>query len=1072
MPLHSIYPVKPVGMSWNNTFWVMGLATFAFVFFWLVPFHPPGVAFKEYTPLHTAMEIFAIVIAGVTFAIGWHGRNTLGTTRLALCAIGFLGVAMLDALHTLSYPGMPDWITPSSDEKAINFWFFARYLAAFSILSLVLGSERLTLRHGMEWWILAGVLAIVAISYWLVFWHSSWLPVFIVPQKGLTSSKILMEWLLVAIALMTLVLIWRKRQQVTLYDPRFLVAALWLGGLSELCFSLYVNVADVFNLMGHVYKALSYGFLYQAIVTGSVKLPYTLLAQSQAITQQLIQHIQEVFWMASADKQQFFFVSPAYETIWQRSRDSLMESPNSWYEAIHPEDREHVEQTISSQTIGDYTLDYRIVRPDGSERWIRDKAFPICDAKGNVLRIAGVADDITEQVKAAETLYKKERLLNQTQAIAHLGSWEYDLVNNHLTWSDEVYRIFGLSPQECPATYEAFLATVHPDDRHIVDHSYQQSLEKDYDYYEDEFRIVRGDTQEIRYVHEKCHHIRDVYGKVLRSICMVHDITERKRSEQTRQQMDINFRNILNSAADAIIIAGYDGRITLVNSQAEKWFGYARNELLDQHVEILIPERFREHHINLRTNYAKTPIARPMGANSELYALRKDGSEFPVEISLSPLETEQGLLVTAIIHDITDRKRSELEREKLQAQLMQSQKMEAIGHLTGGIAHDFNNMLGIILGYAGMLKNRNAKQAASSTHGTYIDEILIAGNRAKELISQMMVFSRLSPQTERTEAPTTLLQPVVKEIIQLLHSSIPSTINVNYLIEDETLKARIEPVQLHQILLNLAINARDAIGKYGRIYLTVGRRTFVDTICNSCHKDISGEYVVLSVDDTGQGIADEALPRLFEPFFTTKKAGEGTGMGLSMVHGVVHNLGGHILVNSRKEQGTTISILLPIVELDGMNSAENNIQNFDVMEGALSNVRIMVVDDEQGISFMLNELLTTCGAQVTVFNRPNDAISAFQQNPRDVDLVITDETMPEVSGLDMAKAMISQRPGLPVILCTGYGDHVNADIAKRHGISGFVYKPLEIHDLLELIQNVLREHRILKNIEGGGVETL
>jgi PAS domain S-box-containing protein len=905
------------------------------------------------------------------------------------------------------------------------------------------------------------VIGLAMITTWVVLLHQDWLPVFLVMGEGLTPAKITLEWLLIGLTALTLALVWRKREGITLYEPRCLVLALWLTGLSELCFTLYSDAADVFSLAGHIFKVVSYGFLYKSIIAGSVKLPYKLLAQTRAATQQLVDNIQEVFWMTSVDKQQVFFVSPAYETIWRRSCESLMESPLSWLDAVHPEDRERVERTLPLQASGGYSLEYRIIRPDGSERWIRDKAFPIYDENGEVLRVAGIADDITEQVSAAETLYKKERMLNQTQAIAHLGSWELDLENNHLTWSDEAYRIFGLTSQDVTASYEIFLASVHPEDRDLVDRYYKDSLERNDEKFEFEFRIVRSSDGEIRNVYEKFYHLRDSQDNVIRSIGMVHDITERKRAEKAQQQSEMNFQNLVNSAPDAIIIMKADGNISLVNAQAEKWFGYTRDELLDKPIEILIPKRHRKRHLEHRNSYFGNPSVRIMGANTELFGLRKDGSEFPIETSLSPLMTEQGLLVTAIIHDITERKQAEAEKEKLRMQLVQSQKMEAIGHLTGGIAHDFNNMLGIILGYTGMLKTITSKQDhfTTSRQSTYINEILTAGNRAKELISQMMIFSRLTPQKEQREVPSTLLQPVVKEIIQLLQSSIPSSINVNYHVEDEKLKVRIEPVQLHQILLNLVINARDSIGKYGRIGITVGKRTLTDVKCTSCFNSFSGEYVLLEVTDTGKGITDDIVTKIFDPFFTTKEVGKGTGMGLSMVHGVVHKLGGHVFVQSVPEKATSISVLLPSATEDDTDQRQDLSYIHDSDNRMLSDLRIMVIDDEQAISFMLNELLSNYGARVAVYNNPKDALDIFRRNPQAIDLVITDETMPELSGLDMAKSMLELRSDLPVILCTGYGDHVNAEIAKQHGIAGFTYKPMEINQLLELIKNTLEKER-------------
>lgn len=532
----------------------------------------------------------------------------------------------------------------------------------------------------------------------------------------------------------------------------------------------------------------------------------------------------------------------------------------------------------------------------------------------------------TEMRNSYQALRNSERLLQQSQEIAHLGSWELNLANNDLSWSDEVYQIFGWKPQEFPATYDAFMEVVHPDDRQRVNNAYLTSLEQKRDGYEIEHRIIRHGTGEIRFVYEKCQHFRDDAGNIIRSLGMVHDITETKRTE--------------------------------------------------------------------------------------------------------------------------------IEREKLQAQLLQSQKMESIGLLTGGIAHDFNNMLGAILGYAELIKQTTSPTPDPENHTPkYVDEILTAGNRAKELIAQMLLFSRLSPDTREGDAPTTPLKPVAKEVVHMLRSSIPSSIEVSFDIDNADLQARILPVHLHQILLNLVINARDAIGEYGRIDVALSQ-TLATGTCNACHATFDGEYVELSVHDSGKGIPDHSLNKVFDPFFTTKAVGKGSGMGLSVVHGIVHALGGHVTVESVPNQGTTIRVLLPAVSAESVETAKVVAPLMELADSALSGLRIMVVDDEQAIASMLQELLNMHGAIVSAYNQPHEALTAFLSDPGGFDLVITDETMPGLTGLDMARDMLKMQPDLPVILCTGYSEQVNADIARKNGIAAFMHKPLEINALLHSIQEL------------------
>ncbi len=405
---------------------------------------------------------------------------------------------------------------------------------------------------------------------------------------------------------------------------------------------------------------------------------------------------------------------------------------------------------------------------------------------------------------------------------------------------------------------------------------------------------------------------------------------------------------------------------------------------------------------------------------------------------------------------INDRKALEIKQHKLQGQLLQAEKMESIGHLTAGIAHDFNNMLGTILGYSDLglsliKQNKNLHKLEK-----YLEMILSSGNRAKELITQMLVFSRLRNFSENGPPPIIEVQPVIKEVAQLLSSSIPSTIQVNFEFEGEKLKTKIEPVQLHQLIFNLTINARDSIAKYGQIDIQVSQQK-LSSNCNSCHSPIKGEYVSISVNDTGSGIPSNLLSNIFEPFFTTKEVGKGTGMGLSVVHGIVHSLKGHITVSNGADCGTSFSIHLPIEkssisqqqQKERCDSEKSILNTSD--SAPLVGLLIMIVDDETSITNMLGELLSMYGAQVLTHTQPMEALDCFERDPQKFDLVITDEIMPELSGVDMAKAMLEIRPSLPVLLCSGHNEDIDSSTALENGLTGFMSKPIDIPDLLTWI---------------------
>ena len=407
--------------------------------------------------------------------------------------------------------------------------------------------------------------------------------------------------------------------------------------------------------------------------------------------------------------------------------------------------------------------------------------------------------------------------------------------------------------------------------------------------------------------------------------------------------------------------------------------------------------------------------------------------------------------------DITQQKAA-VEREKeLNQQLAQATKMESIGHLTAGIAHDFNNILGAIMGYAELSQSiMLAKPELYGNLSRYMSEMLAASQRAKELIKQMLLFSRLSPEQEDSHINLVMLQPLIQEVVSLLRQSIPATMSINFEVLQENLKARIQSVQLHQILMNLGINARDAIGEYGSINFRLGLRHEDHQVCSSCNHAIEGNFVDIAVIDSGAGIPEALLHSIFDPFFTTKGVGQGTGMGLSVVHGIVHQADGHIILETKPGSGTSFHILLPMVET--VEEAVMQTEFSEKIGQRLSGLRLMVVDDETGMTSMLKDLLEMNGAAVTIFNDPLIALEAFKKNPAQFDLLVTDEAMPNLSGTHLSMQVLGLRPDFPIILCTGYSDNATAKSVAKIGVAGFMYKPLDTPRLIAQISELTQPH--------------
>ena len=383
------------------------------------------------------------------------------------------------------------------------------------------------------------------------------------------------------------------------------------------------------------------------------------------------------------------------------------------------------------------------------------------------------------------------------------------------------------------------------------------------------------------------------------------------------------------------------------------------------------------------------------------------------------------------------------EKQQLQIRLNQAQKMEAIGTLAGGIAHDFNNILSVILGYSELLKEDLREKSDLKN----IDQVLKAGNRAAQLVRQILCFSRQS----EGEATSLKIGPHVKEIMKMLRASIPTTIAFKIDIKDVDSHVFADPSHIHQIVTNFCTNAYHAMQQKGGILTVTLRQIELGVENLSKHPNVPpGKFIQLSVNDTGCGIPKDMFERVFEPYFTTKPVGEGTGMGLSIVHGVVKNCGGYISIYSEEGIGTTFNVFLPLFEGEIDAASATNGEVYHKGQG-----HILVVDDEAALAELNSRILMGMGYKVTTKTDPQDALDLFSKAPEVFDLVLTDQTMPNLTGFDMASKMLEIRPGIPIILCSGYSSVVDEEQALTAGIKAFVFKPVTRIAMVRLLREIL-----------------
>jgi PAS domain S-box-containing protein len=543
----------------------------------------------------------------------------------------------------------------------------------------------------------------------------------------------------------------------------------------------------------------------------------------------------------------------------------------------------------------------------------------------------------------------------------------------------------------------------------------------------------------------------------------VNGVASISRDVSERQRAEAMFEGLLEAAPDAIIGVNRDGTIALINAQAERMFGYGRAELLGQSVDILVPERLRAVHPRHRTGYFARPKTRPMGAGAALTALRKDGTEFPAEISLSALRTDQGMIVSAAIRDVTERLIAQNERERLIAQaerdaserrLQHARRLESLGQLAGGVAHDFNNILAVIANYSELLVDTldtpsvSAEDLASARND--LGQISRAAERAAQLTKQLLAFGR----RDITQAEVLDLNRVIGDVEQMLRRSLGEHIHLITQLDPQLSPVYADASQIEQILLNLAVNARDAMPGGGTLSIdTTNAELEADDAAGS--PLTAGRYVRVRVSDTGTGMPPEVVERAFEPFYTTKPQGSGTGLGLATVYGIATAAGGDVHIYSGADIGTTVTVLLPAVEATTAPVRPDAAQPTAETTGDRPHETILVVEDEDALRHVTTRILTRAGYRVLAATGGEQAVHICQSDPAAIDLLLTDVIMPKMLGNEVAARIQEIRPDLPVVYMSGYAQPVLTENGTLQSGVTIVEKPFTSRELLHRIHTVL-----------------
>ncbi|NIO86189.1 MAG: PAS domain S-box protein [Candidatus Aminicenantes bacterium] len=527
-----------------------------------------------------------------------------------------------------------------------------------------------------------------------------------------------------------------------------------------------------------------------------------------------------------------------------------------------------------------------------------------------------------------------------------------------------------------------------------------------------------------------------VFGGQKLIFCVCRDITERKRAAEALRESEERYRTLFEASPDGILIADAETmKFRYASPSLCGMLGYCEDELRKMGVEDIHPKDKLEDIIadfEARTRGEKT-------FTENIPCLKKDGTIIYVDISGTTTVIDGRKCIIGFFRDITARKH-------LEEQLRDASKMEALGTLVGGIAHEFNNVLAIIMGNAEL--SLVDVPEWSPVHYN-LEEIRAASLRAKDVVRQLLSYVR---KIEYKKKPLRLI-PVVKDSAKFLRAAIPTNIDIHQTINAEADTVLADPTQINQVLINLCTNAYHAMEESGgNLEIAVHNVVLEEDSVNIDPALVPGNYVKVTVSDTGKGISPQIIDRIFDPFFTTKEVGKGSGMGLSVVHGIIKSYGGAISVESEPGKGTTVNLFFPVVEGEAALEFKPVLE-----ESPTGNERILFIDDEKSMVNMAREILERLGYQVETKMSPVEALELFRSKPDEFDLVITDMAMPKMTGDILAKKILTIRPDIPVILCTGFTEKISEENAYEIGIKAFLTKPLVMREFAVKVRKVLDE---------------
>ncbi|MBI5869413.1 MAG: PAS domain S-box protein [Actinobacteria bacterium] len=680
----------------------------------------------------------------------------------------------------------------------------------------------------------------------------------------------------------------------------------------------------------------------------------------------------------------------------------------------------------------------RFRHKNGLAVWTLASAVPTYDADQNFKETFGMFTDITERRQAEQSLQVSEAGFREAQHLAKIGSWDWDAIDDTIYWSDEYYRIYGFEIGSPPIGYLEHLKAYTPESVERLDAVVKKAME-DGTPYELDLELARP-TSTTRWISARGEAKRDADGKIVGLRGTAQNITDRKHSEEAVRQSEAEYRTLFEDSKDTVIMTSPAGEILDINAAGVELLGYgSREELLQVNIAKRVyshPEDRKKMLENLkRQGFLK---------NYDLEFQSKDGKRLYLSASLTSMLDTAGEIkaIRGILHDMTEHRR-------LEEQLRQSQKLESIGMLAGGVAHDFNNYLTAIEGYTDLAM---LELSEDSTAYKELKEARHSSDRAANLARQLLLFSRREPMHPKPVS----LNAVITDLLKMLGRLIGEQYRLITHLEEGLWTINADASHIEQVIMNLVVNARDAMPGGGEITISTGNLP-VDAEYASTHPGSKqGEFVHMQIEDAGCGMDAETISHIFEPFFTTKAAAYGTGLGLSVVYGIVTQHGGWINVESTPGQGTNFNISLPAMPFQTGSVESVNIP-IEQLQGR--GERILLVEDEGVVRKLAEKMLTRNGYSVTVASDAEEAKAIFDDPQGDFDLVFSDVILPKENGVTLVGHLLEDKPELKVLLASGYSDISGKETIQDKGYP-FLQKPYQLQALLKQLRELLDQPRL------------